>query len=213
MNQPVNCSQVPSYLTPHVTATPSSTLSLTSTTETAWPGCSSLTRSRSSSEPTDSAASSPGREPRPCTRVSKDHTDHTPGGAPLILITRLTHLCIVTSLKHSQVSGTARTSPGLSRPRPWSQTGSTSPSSATSSTRWRCPWTLTPTTPERTSCGAQRAWSSTTAYKTARCWDWMTASSSSWSSSSWTSRRVPEVSGIPLRGSVRRDVRRCALGE
>ncbi|XP_030593754.1 large ribosomal subunit protein mL65 isoform X2 [Archocentrus centrarchus] len=76
--------QVRSYQTRHVTVTLSSTWCPTDTTETGWLGSSRPTKWRFSSEPTRSPASSPGRELRPCTRVS----------------------------------GTTRTSPGPSCPRP-----------------------------------------------------------------------------------------------
>lgn len=69
--------QVPSYQTRHATVTPSSTWCPTGTTETGWLGSSSLIRWRSSSEPMDSPASSPGRELRPCTRVSYQHRKET----------------------------------------------------------------------------------------------------------------------------------------
>lgn len=65
--------QVPSYLTQRVTVTPSSTVCLTDTTEIGCPGYSSPTRWRSSSEQTDLPACLPGRELRPCTRVSDEY--------------------------------------------------------------------------------------------------------------------------------------------
>lgn len=92
-----------------------------------------------------------------------------------------------------QVSGTTRMSPGLSSPRLWSQTASTSPSSATSSTQWPCLWRKTEATPGKTSCGAPRACDCTTPCRMARCLVWTTVSSSFWFSSSWTGHRILQV--------------------
>lgn len=93
-----------------------------------------------------------------------------------------------------QASGTVRMLPGPSCPRPSSLTASTSPSSATSSTHWPSRWRWTGTTPEKTSCGAQRAWNCTMACRMAQWWVWTTVSSGYWFSSSWTSRRLLQCS-------------------
>lgn len=57
--------------------TPSSTWSLTGTTETGWPNSSNLIKQRSFSEPMDWPVSLPGQELRPCTRVSYQHREQT----------------------------------------------------------------------------------------------------------------------------------------
>lgn len=85
-------------------------------------------------------------------------------------------------------------SPGLLCPKLWSQMAGTSPSSATSSTQWPSLWRRTATTPEKTSCGAQRACRCMKAFRMALWWVWTTASSSFLFSFSWTSRRVLQVS-------------------
>lgn len=103
-----------------------------------------------------------------------------------------------------QDSGTMRMSPGLSCPRLWSQTATSSPSSATSSTRWPSLWRPTRTTPERTSCGALKACDCMRVCRTERWWVWTTASSSSWFSSSWTSHRVLRNQCLPLWRNVLR---------